>query len=124
MEKSELRDTIMLELKKRITESCVPEYMNKVYREFHQLLIRNYYKAVDAKIDYHRKRVHMNLLLDDKDYKPGKANTYLPLMPSNFYYKDLKEFLLSCLSDDHRSLAFYRGLLKPFCKNKPEFMPA
>ena len=122
MEKSGLRGRILMEIEKLIAQSCDPEKTNKRFRKMHQLILKKHYNAADVAIDYHRKRVKMDIVLDDSQYKPNTVNTNMATIPANFFFNNLCEFLRSCLADDSKSLAFYTGLLKTFAKKDVELM--
>ena len=122
MEKSGLRGRILMEIEMLIAQSCTPEKMNKRFRKLHQLILKKHYNAADVDIDYHRKRVKMDLVMDDSQYQPNTVNTHLATIPANFFFNDLCDFLRSCISDDNNSLAFYAGLLKTFTKKDVRMM--
>ena len=122
MEKSGLRGRILMEIEMLIAQSCDPEKINKRFRKMHQLILKKHYNAADVAIDYHRKRVKMDIVLDDSQYQPDTVNTDMATFPANFFFNKLWDFLRSCLTDDNKSLAFYSGLLKTFAKKDVELM--
>ena len=122
MEKSGLRGRILTEVEMLIAQSCNPEKLNKRFRKMHQLILKKHYNAADVDIDYHRKRVKMDIVLDDSQYQPNTVNTNMATFPANFFFNNLCDFLRSSLSDDNKSLAFYAGLLRTFAKKDVELM--
>ena len=122
MEKSGLRGSILKEIEMLIAQSSDPKQLNKRFRQFHQLILKKYYNATDVSVDYHRKRVKMEIVLNDEAYKPETVNTDLPTFPANIFFNNLGEFLRSRLLDDQKSLAFYAGLLRSFAKKDVTLM--
>ena len=122
MEKSGLRGRILNEIEMLIAQSCTPKKINKRFKKLHQLILKKHYNASDVDIDYHRKRVKMDLVMDDDQYQPNTVNTDLATIPANFFFNDLCDFLRSCITDDNNSLAFYVGLLKTFTKKDVSLM--
>ncbi|MGI9547343.1 MAG: hypothetical protein ACR2MM_08910 [Flavobacteriaceae bacterium] len=122
MRKSELRGRILMEIESLISQSCTTGKLNKRFQNLHKLLLKKHYNAADVSIDYHRKRVKMDLVMDDRDYNPRSLNIHLPTIPANFFFKDLCDFLKSCLDDDNKSLAFYAGLLRSYSKKDVTLM--
>ncbi len=116
MEKSRIRGRILMEIESLISQSCNPGNLNKSFQNLHKLILKKHYNATDVAIDYHRNRVKMELVMDDKDYDPRSVNLDLPTIPANFFFKNLCDFLKSCLDDDNKSLAFYAGVLRSFAQ--------
>ena len=116
MDKSRLRGRILMDIESLISQSCAKSNLSKRFQNFHKLILKKYYNAADVSIDYHRKRVKMDLVTDDSAYDPSSINLNLPTIPANFFFSDLCDFLKSCLEDDQKSLAFYTGLLRSFTK--------
>ncbi len=75
-------------------------------------LIKKHYNAAEVSIDYHRRRVEMDLVINDKDYDPKTVNLYIPTLHMNLWFRDLRDFLKSCIDSDPKSLAFYASLLR------------
>jgi hypothetical protein len=86
------------------------------------MILKKHYNAAEVSIDYHRQRVKMEIVLDDGAYDPKTVNLDLPTIPANFFFKNLCDFLKSCLDDDQKSLAFYNSVLKSFEKKDPSLM--
>ena len=103
-----------MEIENLISQSCADGGVSKRFQNLHKLLLKKYYNAAHVVIDYHRKRVKMDLVIDDHDYDPSSLNTEMPTIPANFFFADLCDFLKSNLEKDHKSLAFYAGLLKSY----------
>jgi len=113
MEKSSLRAKILKEIENLIAGSTKQREPSK-YENLHVAILKNHYNAAEVSIDYHRKRVKMDIVVDDKAYDPKKVNTNIPTLYANILFKNLSEFLKSCIDKDSKSLAIYAGLLKSF----------
>lgn len=122
MEKSDLRGRILMEIENLISQSCAPGKLNKSFQNLHKLLLKKHYNAAEVSIDYHRKRVKMDIVLDDQNYDPRSLNIDLPTLPANFFFKNLCDFLKSCVDKDRKSLAFYAGLLRSYTKKDVTLM--
>ena len=124
MRKSELRGRILMQIERLIAQSCVPGHFSERFQNLHESIIKKHYNAAEVSIDYHRQRVKMEIVLDDAAYDPKSVNLDLPTFPANFYFKNLCEFLRSCVRDDQKSLAFYSGILNSFAKKDTGVMMA
>lgn len=120
MEKSNLRGRILKELHGLISQSCSNEAASGTFRKLHELIVKKYYNATDVVIDYHRKRVQIDVVLDEAAYDPTKVNTHIPTFRANLLFKNIGEFLSSCIETDRNSLAFYAWLLRTFSKKDIE----
>ncbi|MEA1787577.1 hypothetical protein U1E44_15855 [Arenibacter sp. GZD96] len=118
MENSNLNGRILMELESLISRSCTNQKRPKFVQELHVALLKKCYNAADVTIDYHRKRVVMDIVMDDHCYDPKKVNLSLPLLRANLFYRSLADFLKSCILKDRKSLAFYAQLIQSF-KNEP-----
>ena len=116
MENSTLKKKIVLEIENLISRSCANQQATDKFKTLHVALLKKYYNAADVSIDYHRKRVEMDIVMDDYMYDPQKVNTYIPTLHANLLFKNLKNFLKSCIEMDAKSLGFYAGLLRTFTK--------
>ena len=116
MENSTLSKRITREIENLISRSCANQQATDEFNTLHVALLKKYYNAADVSIDYHRKRVEMEIVMDDKQYDPKKVNTYIPTLHANLLFKNLKDFLKSCIELDAKSLGFYAGLLRTFTK--------
>ncbi|MDC6350348.1 hypothetical protein PP178_02200 [Zeaxanthinibacter sp. PT1] len=114
MERLNIKGKILTEIKVLIDRSCQRGNKTERDRELHQVLIKKHYNATDVKIDYHRKRVSMDIVMDDTTYNPKKVNVKLPLLHANLLFQNLREFLNSCLESDRNSLSFYAWLLRSY----------
>jgi len=118
MENSNLEKRILLEIEGLILESCPKQNVLLKFEGLHVALLKKHYNAADVSIDYHRRRVQMDIVMDDQAYDPKKVNTNLPTLRANLWFRNLADFLKSCLDSDNRSLAFYASLLKSYQKNE------
>jgi len=120
MENSNLKGQILNEIENLIIESC-PKQKNTInYEKLHVAILQNHYNATDVSIDYHRRRVEMELVMDDQSYDPKTVNLNIPTMHANLWFRNLCDFLKSCIDYDNRSLAFYASILRSYSnKNLP-----
>ena len=116
MENSTLRMKIKTEIEGLISKSCADQKATDKFETLHIALLKKYYNAADVSIDYHRKRVALDIVMDDGQYDPQKVNTHIPTLHANLLFKNLKDFLKSCVEMDAKSLGFYAGLLRTFTK--------
>ena len=121
MEKRILKGRILMELESLISRSCAKSKMTKNFQSLHKAVIKNHYNATDVSIDYHRNRVAMDIVMNEKDYDPQKINLKLPTLYTNLFFNNLCEFLKSCIDRDNRSLAFYANLLRSHTKKEEDF---
>jgi hypothetical protein len=101
-----------MEMERLIARSSAKGKMTKKVQSFHEAIIKKHYNAADVSIDYHRHRVKMNVVIDENGYDPNKVNTNIPILPMNLFFKNLRDFLKSCLEGDAKSIAFYAKLIK------------
>ncbi|MEO1011345.1 MAG: hypothetical protein AAFX53_08575 [Bacteroidota bacterium] len=118
MENSNLKRRILKEMEKLISQSCLEK--NKVgnFEKLHVALLKNHYNAADVSIDYHRRRIKMNIVMDDSCYDPKRINLNIPTLHANIFFRNLKEFLKSCLDRDIKNIGFYASLIQAFAKNE------
>ncbi|WP_394747045.1 hypothetical protein [Spongiimicrobium salis] len=114
-----LEAEVIAELKALISYSCSMNERIK-FQDFHVHLIKYCFKAVDVRIDYQAHRVHMNIIADDKEYSPQKVNTVLTLIPANFYYLSLADFLKASIITTGHYLLPYATLISKF---RPQSAP-
>lgn len=122
MENSSLKEKVISEIENLISQSCPNREISQKFKNLHVAILKKYYNASDVSIDYHRKRVAMDIVMDDSVYNPKKVNTYLPTLHANLLFKNLNDFLKSCLDKDHKSLAFYASLLRSFANKDVTLM--
>lgn len=98
--------------------SCLDTTNVKLFEQFHNLLISLAYKATDVEIDYSRKRIHMNVLLEDikGDYLIRYDDLMLRGMSSNLFYSRLKDFLKLSIKDEEYIVNYYKILKFKFLK--------
>ncbi|MBT8184953.1 MAG: hypothetical protein KJN76_08935 [Eudoraea sp.] len=116
MENTSIRGRVLMEIESLISRSCAKGKMTKRFQDLHQVIVKKHYNAADVSIDYHRKRIAMDIVMDDKLYDPKTVNLNVPTLHANLLFRNLKEFLKSCLDTDNNSLAFYAGLLRSYTK--------
>ena len=118
MENSGLRSQILIEIKNLIASSCTKQKVPQKMKDLHVALLKHHYNAVHVSIDYHRRRVEMDIVMDDNDYDPKKVNLSIPTLSTNLWYKHLYDFLESCIDKEPKSIAFYAMLLKSYRNNE------
>tara|TARA_R110000868_G_scaffold73955_3_gene214029 strand:+ start:235 stop:609 length:375 start_codon:yes stop_codon:yes gene_type:complete len=114
MENSSLKRRVLSEIESLITRSCPNRKVPQKFKNLHVAILKKYYNASDVSIDYHRKRVAMDIIIDDDLYDPKKVNMHIPTLHANFLFKNLSDFLKASLDNDHKSLAFYVCLLRSY----------
>lgn len=87
--------------------SC--EDSDQLYRLelFHKMLIKMSYKAAYVAIDYNKKRVYMNVLIEDESYDLESINSFAKTMSVNLSYTNLNIFLKTCIPEDVEILREY-----------------
>lgn len=121
MEKSKLKERILMEFENLISVSCKNAEKSKEIEQLHIALLKKYYNATDVHIDYHRHRITLDIIMDNKAYKARQVNTYLPILPVNLSFDNLRKFLKSCVEKDEKSLGFYAQLLQSFAKEEAQY---
>ena len=124
MENSNLSGRILMEMEDLIAQSCPKQKVDQNFELLHVDLIKKYYNAAEVSIDYHRRRVEMDLVISDKDYDPKTVNLYIPTLHVNLWFSDLCDFLKSCIDRDNKSLAFYASLIYSFKSKGKHLMTA
>ena len=122
MVNSSLKMRIISELESLITQSFPNQKIQKKQKDLHVALLKRYYNAYDVSIDYFRRRITLNIVIDDTAYNPNIVNTYLPTFRADIHFISLKYFLKKCLEQDVKSLAFYASLLRMFSKEERELL--
>lgn len=111
------------DLKLLIDISCENVEEQICYSEFHSTLIRMAYKATDVKINYHRKRIYMNVLSEDESFDLVSINYFAAAMSANLSYSSLDELLKSCfLVGDEVLKHYYPFLVADFNKRKTKVL--
>lgn len=100
-----------MEVERIISKGSSQQKISKKMEDFYTAIIKKYYNATDVQIDYHRRRVKMNVILDESLYQARTANVNLPMVPVNLFFLSFGSFLKSCLQKDNQSIAFYATLL-------------
>ena len=113
-----------MEMEDLITQSCPQQKVALDYENLHVAILKKHYNAADVSIDYHRRRVEMDIVMDDKDYDPKTVNLYMPTLHVNLWFRNLRDFLKSCIDYDNKSLAFYAGLLSSYTNKSLPLMTA
>ncbi|ADV49145.1 hypothetical protein I2486_09240 [Cellulophaga sp. E16_2] len=114
MVNSSLKRRIISELENLISQSCPNRKIEKKHNDLHIALLKKHYNASEVAIDYYRRRITLNVVIDDTVYDPKKINTYLPTFRADLHFVSLKYFLKDCLEKDTRSIAFYASLLRTY----------
>ncbi len=114
MEKSSFRGRVLTDIESLISRSCAKSKMNRNFKHLHEVILKKHYNAADVTIDYHRKRIEMEIVMDDTCFDPQGVNMNVPTLHVNLLFKNLCDFLKSCLESDRRSLAFYAGLVRRY----------
>jgi len=112
-----------MEMERLIARSSAKGKMTEKIRSFHEAIIKKHYNASDVTIDYHRHRIKMNVVMDESHYDPKTVNMDLDVLPMNLFFKNLRNFLKSCLERDAKSIAFYAKLINDLSKKERIHVP-
>jgi len=124
MENSNVKGRILMEMENLIALSCPKQKVTTNYENLHIAILKKHYNAADVSIDYHRRRVEMELVMDDRDYDPKTVNLYMSTLHMNLWFRNLYDLLKSCIDYDNKSLAFYAGLLSSYTNKSLPLMTA
>ncbi len=97
-------ENLKRELTRLIEISCSGNLGFRKFTHFHKALVKIAYNAVDISFDYERRRVHMNIVLDENKEE-------VPKMPVNLAYRNLGEFLQTNISMNTGTIMQYTFLL-------------
>jgi len=122
MENSGLRGRILMEIENLITLNCTKRKVPQKLENLHVAILKNHYNAADVSIDYHRRRIEMDIVMDDNDYDPKKVNLSVPTLHANLWFRNLRDFMKSCIDHDSKSIAFYALLLRSYQNNELTFV--
>jgi len=114
MKNRNLKRKILQEFDRLISLSCPNRTIPQNFKDLHVDILKKYYNAADVSIDYHRKRVALDIVMDDASYDPKGLNLHLPTLHANLFFKNLTDFLKSCIEKDNGSLTFYASLLRSY----------
>ena len=120
MESFRQRGGILMELQNLISQSFAPGNSIKGFENLHKQILKRHYNAKNVSIDYHRQRVKMDLILEGKEYDTVITAGQLSTIPANFYFEDIGDFLISCLSDDVHNMNFYKELINSVAATETE----
>lgn len=118
MENSILRRQVLMEIENLVVRSCPKQKVPLKFENLHVAILKNHYNAVDVVFDYHRRRVALDIVMDDADYDPKKINLSIPTLHANLWFRNLCDFLKTCIDNDSKSVAFYAGLLPTYQGNE------
>ncbi len=111
-----LRGRILTEMKNLINQSCIDKKFEEKFEPLHIAIVKKHFNAAEAQFDYHRRRVEMEIVMNDEAYDAKTINFSLPTLHANFWFRNLCDFLHSCIDSDPKSLGFYVNLLKSYQK--------
>ena len=118
MENASLRTRVLMEIENLVARSCPKQKVSQKFENLHVAILKNHYNAADVVFDYHRKRVELDIIIDDRDYDPKRINLSVPTMHANLWFRNLFDFLKTCIDNDSKSVAFYAGLLQSYQSNE------
>ena len=121
MQKAEIKEKVLSELENLISLSCSNPKSYEKFNHFHIAILKKHYNAADVNIDYHRNRVQLDIILDDKIFKAEKVNINIPTLYTNLLFPNLRKFLKSCVDNDSKSIGFYAQILSSFNKKDKQF---
>ncbi len=118
MENSSLRTRVLMEIENLIALSCPKQKVPQKFKNLHVAILKNHYNAADVIFDYHRGRVELDIVMDDTDYDPKTVNLSVRTLHANLWFRNLFDFLKTCIDNDAKSIAFYAGLLQSYQSNE------
>lgn len=106
------------DLKLLIDISCMDMTKMSFFDTFHKMIIGHTYKATDIDIDFGRKRIHLNVMNEEKkgDYLEKFDDLTIYRMSTNLRYDNFSDFLKGCISDNKGILKNYLTLKYAFFK--------
>jgi len=122
MENSSLHGRVLREIETLIAQNSPTQKVPQNLEKLHVALLKKHYNATDVSIDYHRRRVEMDIVMDDTVYDPKKVNLCIPTLHANLLFRNLYDFLKSCIDRDAKSIAFYAMLLRMYRKADMTFV--
>ncbi|WP_149303850.1 hypothetical protein [Pareuzebyella sediminis] len=122
MENSSIHGRVLMEIETLIAHNTPKQKVPQNLEKLHIALLKKHYNATDVSIDYHRRRVEMDIVMDDTDYDPQKINLCIPTLHANLWFRNLHDFLKSCIDKDTKSIAFYALLLRMYRKTDMTFV--
>ncbi|WP_394747635.1 hypothetical protein [Spongiimicrobium salis] len=120
MKSLSLKKKILDEFERLIAMSCANLNGISEFNDLHTAILKKAYNAAEVAIDYSRNRIDMDIVMDDTVYDQKAVNLHLPTFRANMTFKNLGEFLKTCLTTDHASLAFYASLLQARQRKKAD----
>ena len=114
MGKSGLEVKILMEMEALIARSCEQKTYSESTRKMHQEIIRRYFNALDAVIDYTANMVSLVYELPEDDPRFQQGASFTQIYREKYNYEDLVDFLRSCLKSDTQSLACYMRILRQY----------
>lgn len=114
MENSNVKTRVFKEIEALITQSCPSRKIPPEFKNLHVDILKKFYNASNVSIDYHRKRIEMDIVIDDGHYDPKKVNLYVPTLHANLLFENLKNFLKNSIDKDSKNLGFYASLLRSY----------
>ena len=112
MENLRLRTRVLMEIENLIARSCPKQKVPPKFENLHVAIIKNHYNAAEVVFDYHRRRIAMEIVIDDTAYDPKEVNLSVPTLHANLWFRNLYDFLKTCIDNDSKSVAFYARLLQ------------
>jgi len=103
---------IKTDLKLLIDISCAESKTQKLFNEFHSMLLRMCYRATNVSINYEAKRVGMQVLTEDEFYDGTKENEFAESMAAEIKYHDINTLLKCCINIDEEVLKYFYPFLK------------
>ncbi|NNM21957.1 MAG: hypothetical protein HKO54_00270 [Flavobacteriaceae bacterium] len=95
-----------------IERSCTPELQfEPEFQSFHKSLLKFYFNALDAFVDYESNRISLVVSEENNDTPAAHAfqsrNTQLIYV----HFDDLSDLLIQCLEEGEKQDQFYKNLL-------------
>lgn len=119
-----LRGRILMEMEELIAQSCPEQEVAQDFETLHVAILKNHYNASEVSIDYHRRRIKMDILMNDQGYDSKTMNVSMTTLHANLWFRNLSDFLKSCIDYDSKNLAFYASILRSYADTNVPQMTA
>lgn len=107
--------TIAIKLSELVSHSCTKPEVTETDRYLHRELLKSHFKASDVFIDYDRKRVILDIQVEEASpYNPKIINLFTPVVHTNLPYTELHHFLHECIEVNNSNADFYSTLVQEF----------
>ncbi|SFU29445.1 hypothetical protein SAMN05216480_101479 [Pustulibacterium marinum] len=102
-------EVVLQEIRFLLRTSCQEESLQqKHFESLHCAILKKHFKAGDVKIDHRNKVIHLSMNVDSSANFFGQKS-YVDV---EMKFKNIYDFLESCLETSDQNIVFYRNILK------------